>query len=116
MRLQPNHSNLLLTFHWILDLWRKKREELANEEGKNDSPWLTLAVAILPAILPIIIEKLWELFVHFVFGEDEEEQKAQEAQPTEEEEEEPPQKPVKKVKKAVKKPSRKVEDDKESEK
>ena len=115
MRLQPNHSNLLLTFHWILDLWRKKREELANEEGKNDSPWLTLAVSILPSILPIIIEKLWELFVHFVFGEDEEEQKAQ-AEPPPEEEEEPPKKPVKKVKKAVKKPSRKVEDDKESEK
>jgi hypothetical protein len=65
---------------------------LKNDKDHCDSQptWLSLALVILPAILPVLIEKLGDILMRYLFGED-----ASEI----DQEEEKPKKKVKKINK-----------------
>lgn len=50
------------------------KDECDCEDGKQPT-WLTLALAILPAILPVIFDKLGDILTRWLFDEDEDEEK-----------------------------------------
>lgn len=53
-----------------------------DKDGCDCQPtWLSLALVILPAILPTLIEKLGDILMHYLFGDDDEEEVQEESQP-----------------------------------
>ena len=60
--------------------------------------WLSLALAILPAVLLVLIDKIGDLLMRWLFGEDEEESTEDHKEEAEEEEEEAKPKKTKRSK------------------
>jgi hypothetical protein len=55
-----------------------------------------LALAILPGVIAIIAEKLCDIIIHYLFGQEEEQENPEEKEPEEKEKIEPPKRKVSK--------------------
>jgi len=58
----------------LLKLIKKNLEKKDSDDCERQPYWLSLALAILPAVLPVLIDKIGEFLMRFFFREEEEEE------------------------------------------
>lgn len=57
-----------------------------NEECDCQPKWLSIALVVLPAVLPVLVEKIADFLMRYFFGNDEKEPMEEEEEEEEEEE------------------------------